>query len=117
MNNKRWNRCSVIVVHVHYCDIDTCFFDTCRCDISIKDIQCGEQKCVALQLILSRLTEEKSETVLKGTLSFLDTGSSKDELQNFQLHLKRYGTHTNNDNADNIQALQNSLQCLAYYIY
>ncbi|KAL5460235.1 hypothetical protein EMCRGX_G033664 [Ephydatia muelleri] len=59
------------------------------CNLSIQDIQCGEEKCVALTLILPRLMEEKADTVLKGTLSFLDTGSSENKLQDFQLHLQR----------------------------
>lgn len=66
------------------------------CDIPIGDIQCGEEKCVALTLVLPRLMEEKLDTVLKGTLSYFDTGLAEDRSEHFQLNISRAGTCLHN---------------------
>ena len=73
-------------VHIYETDISISLTD------ATYQLKCGEEKCVALTFILPRLMEEKADTVLKGTLSFLDTGSSENKLQHFQLHLKRANT-------------------------
>ena len=55
------------------------------------DIQCGEEKCVALTLVLPRLAEGKLDTVMTGKLSYFDTASAAHRTEDFELKINRAG--------------------------